>query len=157
MICRLFLDSLAAARHRFGFELFAWVIMPEHVHLLLRPRAGAPLDRSLLAIKLSVAKRVLGRWVELEAPILSSITTQDGHRRYWQAGGGFDRNVRNESEFCREVRYIHRNPVARGLVESPEHWPWSSVRWWMGDREGELPCDPPPGDPRSWVAWKGFM
>jgi len=140
----LFADALAAARTRHGFELFAWVVMPEHVHLLMRPHPGSRLDAALRSLKTSVAKRVIARWRELDAPILERILTSDGAVRFWQKGGGFDRNVRDEGEFCRAVRYIHRNPVERGLVERPEDWRWSSVRWWMGEREGEIECDPPP-------------
>lgn len=64
---------------------------------------------------------------------------------------------RDEREFCKAVRHIHRNPLEHGLVERPEDWRWSSVRWWMGRRDGECPCDPPPGDPAMWAAWEGFM
>ena len=95
-------------------------------------------------------------WLELDAPIVDRIRTTSGRLRFWQKGGGFDRNVRNLGEFRREVRYIHRNPVKRGLVERPEDWKWSSVRWWMDRREGELECDRPPGDPRIWELWKGY-
>lgn len=130
--------------------------MPEHVHLLVRPRFDARLDLPLRSLKTAVAKRVMGRWLELDAPILDRIRTSSGRLRFWQKGGGFDRNVRDLGEFRREVRYIHRNPVKRGLVERPEDWKWSSARWWMGRRAGELECDPPPGDPRIWGLWKGY-
>ena len=153
----LFAAALAAARVHHAFKLFAWVVMPEHVHLLMRPHADARLEAALRSLKTSVAKRVIARWRELDAPILDRIRTSDGAVRFWQKGGGFDRNVRDEDELCREVRYIHRNPVERGLVERPEDWRWSSVRWWMSQREGEIECDPPPGDPRSWAMWKGYM
>ncbi|MCW5775770.1 MAG: transposase [Phycisphaeraceae bacterium] len=156
VICRVVLEAMARARTRFSLEIFAWVLMPEHVHLLLRPPEGGVLAPALKSLKLSVSMRVIARWREIEAPILSRILDADGCPRYWQKGGGFDRNVRDEHEFLREVRYIHRNPVERGLVERPEDWEWSSVRWWMGLRDGEFPCDPPPGDPRVWAAWKGF-
>jgi putative transposase len=151
----VFAEALAPARERHAFELFAWVVMLEHVHLLVRPHAR--LDEALRSLKTSVAKRVLSRWRELRAPILERIRTSDGALRFWQKGGGFDRNVRDEDEFCREVCYIHRNPVERGLVARPEDWTWSSVRWWMGERGGEIDCDPPPGDPRSWAMWKGYV
>jgi hypothetical protein len=85
------------------------------------------------------------------------LRTGDGAVRFWQKGGGFDRNVRDMEEFCREVRYVHRNPVTRGLVERPEDWKWSSVRWWMGMREGEVERDPPPGDPKPWERWLGYV
>ena len=153
----VFVEALEIARKRHGFELFAWVVMPEHVHLLMRPKSGSLLSDALRSLKTSVAKRVLRRWLELDAPVLEKIRTPRGELRFWQKGGGFDRNVRDLEEFCREVRYIHRNPVERGLVGRPEDWRWSSVRWWLGDRDGVLPCDPPPGDPAAWARWKGHV
>jgi putative transposase len=156
-IADLYSGVMAAARARFGFELYAWVVMPEHVHMLVRPRVGAPLGPALAHIKKSVAQRVIARWRELDAPVLRSITRPDGSPRFWQKGGGFDRNVRDLEEFTREVRYIHRNPVDRELVPTPELWRWSSVRWWMGQRAGEVECDPPPGDARGWENWRGYL
>lgn len=149
-----FAAALARTRREHSLELFAWVAMPEHAHILVRPAVDAPLDAALLSLKMSVAKSVINRWRELEAPILRRITRPDGRARFWQPGGGFDRNVRDETEFSKEIRYIHRNPVDRGLAERPEQWRWSSVRWWMGMREGEIECDPPPGGLES---WGGFM
>lgn len=151
----LFVQTLGEARDRHGFKLFAWVVMPEHVHLLVRPMDDSRLDRALLGLKFSVARRVISRWKEIEAPILKEITRGDGLARFWQKGGGFDRNVRDENEFSRHVQYIHRNPVERGLVDRPEQWAWSSVNWWMGRREG-LCCDPSPGG-FSDGTWKGFV
>ena len=151
----VFAAALTDARAEHGFELFAWVVMPEHVHLLVRPREDRTLTMALRSLKTAVAKRVITRWRELRAPILEQLQTAGG-ARFWQKGGGFDRNVRNAGEFCREVQYIHRNPVERALVREPQDWKWSSVRWWMGERAGEIECDPPPGDPRSWAAWKGY-
>lgn len=153
----LFAQTLAAARTRHSFELFAWVVMPEHIHLLLRPHPDSRLDEALRSIKTSIAKRVITRWHQLHAPILEQIRTGRGTLRFWQKGGGFDRNVRDEHEFRREVRYIHRNPVKRGLVARPEDWMWSSVRWWMGQRDHEVECDPPPGPAAAWAAWRAFV
>ncbi len=147
--------ELSATRQTYRFELFAWVVMPEHVHILLRPREGA-LTEVLRGLKTSVAKQVVARWRQLQAPILAEILTSAGTSRFWQKGGGFDRNVRNLSEFCREVRYVHHNPVERGLAAAPQDWKWSSARWWMGERSGTVECDPPPGDPRMWANWKGY-
>jgi putative transposase len=97
---------------------------------------------------------------EIDAPILARITDGQGRARFWQKGGGFDRNAATSTSFgalkASRVRYIHRNPVERGLAERPEDWRWSSVRWWMGRRDGEFPCDPPPGDPAMWAGWEGF-
>ena len=87
--------------------------------------------------------------------IRASIEQDDGTPRFWQAGGGFDRNIRDSAEMSRTIRYIHRNPLKRGLVERPEDWAWSSLRWWMGQREGQLPCEYPRGG--GWEAWQGYV
>jgi putative transposase len=84
----LFLRQLAVARREHGFELFAWVVMPEHVHLLLRPRGDGLLDEALRSLKTSVARLVVGRWREIDAPILERMRTRRGLVRYWQKGAG---------------------------------------------------------------------
>ena len=156
-IAGVFVEALVAARARMGIELFAWVLMPEHVHLLVRPRRGHTVERLLRSLKMSVSRRVLARGRSLDAPVLRRIAGVGGVPRFWQPGGGFDRNLRSAEEFAREVRYIHRNPVERGLVAKTEDWRWSSVRWWMGQRAGEVECDPPPGAPAAWGQWTGFV
>lgn len=158
-IADVFAESLARGRAAIGFELYAWVVMPEHVHLLLRPRDEVMVGRALRFIKQSASQRVLARWQEMRAPILARLETADGRPRFWQKGGGVDRNVRSEEEFARHVLYIHQNPVERGLVRRAEDWRWSSVRWWMGERGGahnvEVECDPPPPG-KGWESWRGF-
>lgn len=134
---------IGEAQERCGFALRAWVVMPEHVHLIIGVRDGEwPVPRILRAIKQPVAQRVIARWRELRAPVLERITCADGRVRFWQTGGGFDRNVRNEDELVGEIGYVNRNPVKRGLVEKPEEWRWSSARWFAGAREGEIAIDP---------------
>jgi putative transposase len=149
-------ECLRIARARFGFRLYAWVIMPEHVHILARPSESATLERVLRALKIGSAQRVLTRWKELDAPVLGRLQRADGGYRFWQKGGGFDRVVRDRAAFCKYVRYIHLNPVERGLVADPADWAWSSVRAWISGWSGGSMCDPP-GDPAVWSRWKGFM
>jgi putative transposase len=152
----VFAAALAEAKQKFEFSLFAWVVMPENVHLLLLPRGEFPLDRILGCVKKSVAQRVIARWKALQAPVLSAIARPDGSPRFWQKGGGFDRNVRDKQEFVKEIRYIHRNPVTRGLVERPEDWRWSSARWWMG-QPSLVECDRPEGGRMEWGNTKWFV
>ena len=151
-------DAFAAAlvqmRARFPVQLFAWVVMPEHVHLMVRPRDEVPLAVPLKSLKQAVAQRVILRWKKVAPDMLARIADPEGRPRFWLKGGGFDRNVRTIAEFCREVRYIHLNPVERGLVKEPADWKWSSVRWWMGQREGEVECDPVPD---VLPTWKGYV
>lgn len=127
-IADLLVSALARMRSEFNLSLYAWVVMPEHVHLLVRPGADRSLTPALRSLKTSVARQVLFRWKTLDAPILEQLKTESGHR-FWLKGGGFDRNIRDDAEFRRTVRYIHRNPVERGLVGEPEKWRWSSVLW----------------------------
>lgn len=152
----LFVDATRRAQRQHGLRVYAWVVMPEHVHILCKPADDSQLSPVLRSLKMSVKKQSLNRWRELHAPILPRLADATGRPRFWLKGGGFDRNVRSEEEFAREVRYIHRNPVERQLVERPEDWRWSSVRWWMGIRQGEFECDPAPGVPGFWDRWKGF-
>ena len=70
------------------------------------------------------------------------MVASKGRLRFWQAGGGYDRNIRDEEEMLEKARYIHANPVRRGLVDSPADWKWSSARWYEGVRDGELVIDP---------------
>jgi REP-associated tyrosine transposase len=137
-----FVNQIETARERTGFCLIAWVIMPEHVHMIVWPSLPEfPISRVTWWLKRDFARRVLGRWRELDAPILSRIRAPRGGLRFWQHGGGYDRNLRDDKEYREKVVYIHGNPVRRGLVGSPADWRWSSARWYSGDRSG-LRIDP---------------
>jgi putative transposase len=102
----LFEDALERVRLRYHFVIAGYVVMPEHVHLLIsEPRRGL-LSTVIQAIKLSVSMR------RRESP-------------FWQAHS-YDFNISSHEKFVEKLRYIHRNPVRRGLVEKPEDWKWSS-------------------------------
>jgi putative transposase len=138
-----FRDHLNETRYKLGFHLHAWVIMPEHIHLLVWP----DLDRGDITkinwhLKRPFAKRVINRWKELDASILNQITTPAGSHRFWQQGGGYDRNIFSNEELQEKINYIHTNPVARGLVKHPAEYPWSSMNWYEGDRDHTIQIDP---------------
>ena len=150
----LFARELARAREKHRFRLFAWVVMPEHVHLLVaaRPVVGLRTGRNLFAssssvrvilhdLKGSVSRHVLGRWRVLRAPILGRIIDSADRPRFWQRGGGFDHNTRTEGSLLHQIGYIHENPVRRGLVKHAEEWAWSSARWYAGSRKDQVPID----------------
>lgn len=136
-----FVQGIRIARDRHEFLLHAWVIMPEHIHLVIRCHKDATVPDVLRTIKTGHAKRVLSRWKKLHAPILPKITDGSGRLRFWQRGGGYDRNIIHSPELPEKIQYIHANPVRRGLVSRPEEWAWSSARWWAGIRDNELECD----------------
>ncbi len=139
------IDALNSARQKSSIDLWAYVIMPDHVHLLVYPRIpGTKLGPIAGTIKESVARRAI-KYLETNSPNwLSKITVREGNRvrrRFWQPGGGFDRNVLEISTLQRMINYIHDNPVRRGLVKKPENWEWSSARWYAGIRPVAIEID----------------
>jgi len=127
-------ESINAARQKWGFNLWAYVFMPEHVHLIVAPRrADYDISQIRRAIKEPVARRVI-EFLETESPEwIPRITARKGNlpRRYfWQPGGGYDRNIVEPRTLMQMVDYIHHNPVRRGLVERARDWKWSSACWY---------------------------
>jgi len=141
--CQWLADALTEARKKLEFALLAYVFMPEHVHLIVHPRRPT-YDISAIrqAIKEPVGRRGV-RYLRVHAPHwLPRITVQRGkrqERRFWQAGGGYDRNVIEPSTLLAMMEYIHANPVRRGLVSRPQEWKWSSAGWFKG--KNSLPPD----------------
>lgn len=137
-----FADRLALARETTGVRLIAWVVMPEHVHLLLMPRRHTKTITAYLRfLKRPFAQAVVSRWLELNARVLDRLIDARGATRFWQQGGGYDRVMRSEDDVREKIAYINSNPVRRGLVTRPEDWKWSSAKWYAGLREDVMPMD----------------
>jgi putative transposase len=142
-IKKVLIHRTATVKSELGFKLCAWVIMPEHLHLLILPdHSRADVQKIMHAIKRPVAEFVLKRWKQLNAAILEAVTDRQGNGHFWQAGGGYDRNIVSNHELIEKINYTHNNPVRRGFVSSPLEWWWSSARWYEGDRSGPLDIDP---------------
>jgi putative transposase len=109
-----FEHSLEQVRQQYGLLVYGYVVMPEHVHLLVSEPERDTLARAMQSLKQSVARRLALRAVD----------------PFWQARY-YDFNVWNEKKFVEKLRYIHRNPVERGLVARPEDWAWSSFRHYV--------------------------
>jgi len=141
-----FVAALTRTHDHHGFALIAWVLMPEHFHLLLIPRLPeSPVDAVLNMLKSTMSRRVLAQWRADRAPVVRDMTDGRGTLRFWQPGGGYDRNARGDRPLHDLIAYIHDNPVRRGLVASPTDWLWSSAR-----RHAELTLEPPQiDDPRA--------
>ena len=140
-----FADQLRLTRERHEFMLYAWVLMPNHAHLLLREPAQGRVSDILKTLKLGLSKRLITRWREHDTRNTDRLTDAQGKTHLWQRGGGYDRNIISEEEFREKVDYIHMNPVRAGLVLKPLDWAWGSARWWGGDRMGQIECDQPSG------------
>lgn len=119
-----FIHALAKAREKYGFKIIAYVVMLDHVHLLINPDAETyNISLILSSIKSSVA---------MKATQLSKKSTNERMVHFWQRGGGYDRNIISKEALKSSIEYIHNNPVRRGLVDSPEKWYWSSAGYYAG-------------------------
>lgn len=110
-VARQVVEVIRAGASRNLYELQAWVVMPNHVHLLILPHV--PMPQVTHWIKGSTAR---------EANQLLGRTGKP----FWQHES-YDHWVRNEREFQRIVAYIEENPVSAGLAATPDGWPWSSA------------------------------
>ena len=142
--CRYLADAIVRAKDKHQFDLWAYVLMPEHVHMLICPRFETySVSDILLSIKQPVARKILNYLRKQNPKGLQRLATGQKHTRYrfWQDGAGYDRNITSREALINAIDYIHANPVRRGLVDVPENWPWSSARDCAGLGSGEIPID----------------
>jgi putative transposase len=140
-----FLDAVGAARDRGLFELWGFVIMPEHAHLVILPAEAVTISRILWAIKRPVGKVCL-QWVKTNSPSFLQRFADvwpNGKvtHHFWERGGGYDRNLRSTHDVHEKIDYSHNNPVERGLVQRAEDWPWSSARAWADGTDVPIRID----------------
>ncbi len=131
-----FVDALADARQELPFDLWAYVIMPDHVHVFVYPRSkAATISRIRSSIKGPVARKAIAFLEENAPEWLPRITVREGQRirrRFWQPGGGYDRTAIKIETVHSMIDYIHLNPVRRNFVGRATEWEWSSARWYAG-------------------------
>lgn len=131
-----FLSILEQVRQRYRFVVVGYVVMPEHIHLLItEPETGSP-STVMQVLKQRTARALLPKPGRKE-PRQGTLFAQESHRSFWQARF-YDFNVWTTKKRVEKLRYIHRNPVKRRLVDAPEHWPWSSYRFYSLDEAGPV-------------------
>ena len=109
----IFEEILERVRQSHDFYLFGYVLMPEHVHLLLSEPKQQLLSNTMRVLKGETSKRLKG-----------------DRKQFWQ--NPLPRLQRpHPPKHVEKLRYIHRNPVQRSLVDKPEDWPWSSYRHYL--------------------------
>jgi putative transposase len=111
---------LEHTRARHQARIYAYVLMPEHVHLLVNEPPRIVLAQFLKAFKQTTSRKLRGP-----------------REKFWQ-DRYYDRNVYGEKSRSEVIRYIHRNPLKRGLVERPEDWPWSSFSQYATGAKGTV-------------------
>lgn len=143
-------DSLSKACEVHCCFLWAYVFMPEHVHLLIKPEhAEYRISDFLVSLKKSVSNKALNylKSAGKPAPAWEPFwdLQKDGRKvfRFWQRGGGYDRNLHSIDEIREKVIYMHNNPVIRGLCETPELWRWSSAEFYATGKAGPIPVTRP--------------
>ena len=142
--CKYLVDSIVASREKYEFDLWAYVFMLNHVHLLICPRtADYSISSILLSIKQPVSRKAIDHLKENNPGGLKSLATHQIHRpyRFWQKGGGYDRNITKVRTIIDSAHYLHNNPVRKGLVQSEDEWYYSSAADWQGTRQGPIPID----------------
>jgi putative transposase len=116
----VFEEQLERLRVRHGFYVFGYVLMPEHVHMLVSEPKRYKLSTTLNVLKAEVSKQC-----------------KDGRKQFWQRRY-HDFNLLTHRKHVEKLRYMHRNPVKRGLVNEPQDWQWSSFRHYLLGVEGRV-------------------
>jgi len=117
----VFLEMLEEARQKYLFRVAGYVVMPEHVHLLLGEPQSGTLSTVLQVVKQRTARKVH-----------DVIRRQMWQRRF------YDFNVFTQEKVTEKLFYMHENPVKRGLVLSAEDWSWSSARFYSSGKQGAV-------------------
>jgi putative transposase len=137
-----FVRILDEVRARHGFRLIGYVVMPEHVHLLVsEPRNGTP-SKALQVLKQKVSRALRGRGRKKVPGQLSlafaAAATEE--RAFWQRRF-YDFNVWSSKKVREKLEYMHANPVKRKLAVHPKDWPWSSWSYYAKGEEGLIRID----------------
>jgi putative transposase len=130
-----FLKILEEARQKYRFVVVGYVVMPEHFHLLIgEPETGTP-STVMQVVKQRFAHQVLKQVRRRRRTNQSRLWEEP--EQVWQRRF-YDFNVWTEKKRVEKLRYMHRNPVKRGLVLEPEQWKWSSFRWYAMREAGAV-------------------
>lgn len=143
-------DSLNFYRHKQQFKLLGYVIMPDHIHLLLWPFGEATVSDVMRSYKEFTAKRIIRQaevegiqaWVD--AFRQAGAETGRSKNKVWQ-DSYWDKNIYTERFLREKLHYVHRNPVRAGLVAQPEEYAYSSYRNYQLGEEWLIEID------RDWL------
>lgn len=130
-----FLKILEEARLRYRFVVYGYVIMPEHFHLLISESERGDPSVVMKVVKHRFARKLRQRRQRSKTQ-MGLWPDADGNK-VWQKRF-YDFNVWSRKKRIEKLRYIHRNPVKRGLVSEPDQWAWSSFRSYAYGEHGPV-------------------
>jgi putative transposase len=139
----IIIDSIKEARINHDFKLLGYVIMPEHIHIVLLPAIQVKVGPLIGDIKKSSSKKIHRLLQDGGSNMIKRLTVfRNGEHRFalWQRRC-YDHNCRTEESVLEKINYCHNNPVKRGFVKSPRDWQWSSYRWYEGFKDVVLDLD----------------
>lgn len=158
MTCYLLLSNLAYHRFMMDFRLIGYVIMPDHLHLLLQPSEKNPLSKIMKGIKGNFSRKY-NEWKNNSRPTsgrgelippykkeMKAKKVQGNIVRFspvWQEGY-YETGMRTERDILNRLNYMHNNPVRKGLVEKAEDYELSSARQYLKNyrKTFQIPIDP---------------
>jgi putative transposase len=134
-----FLKVFEEVRQKYDLVVWGYVVMPEHFHILIK-RAG---ERKCRPRDAGVEQRV-SRDCRKKKKTADQMKLWESPpvRAFWQPRS-HDFNVFTQRKHVEKLRYMHRNPVKRGMVRSPELWRWSSFRYYRLGEEGPVKIGTP--------------
>jgi len=129
--CLLFIKHLKHARTKHGFKLYGYVIMPNHIHLVIHLSFGSKLGVIIREIKSKMAREYFSIYVK---------DKKKSTNVFWMKRC-YDHNCRSPKTVLEKIEYCHKNPVRGGLVDSATEWEWSSFNYYQGVKDLPIRMD----------------
>ena len=136
----VFVEELGRVRDQMDFRLIGYVVMPEHVHLLISEPPGETPSKAIQKLKQRVSRRLRKRRKRASVDQLRFAFDGEEQPAFWQARF-YDFNVYTAGKKSEKLNYMHANPVIRKLVKHPKDWPWSSWPHYRGAKTGLIGID----------------
>jgi len=136
----LFVSELARVRRERRFRLAGYVVMPNHVHVLMSEPAQGTVSTVLQMLKQRVSRKMRRTKKRGREAQLALGFEGEELRSFWQARF-YDFNVYSRGKVKEKLNYMHANPVIRKLVKHPKDWPWSSWSDYMKGQQGLIEID----------------
>ena len=137
----VFVEELGRVRDEINFRLIGYVVMPEHVHLLISEPPGETPSKTMQKLKQRVSRRLRKRRKQVAANQMHFTFAEEEPRAFWQARF-YDFNVYSAGKKSEKLNYMHANPVIRKLVKHAKDWAWSSWSHYGGAKGGLIRINP---------------